>query len=157
LLIQKNIWTLNFNIHFTPSGKDDTDMDTNTNPDSYGIIQRHCFYRNFILKKRVTLERTGVAWVTKPFTNWKKTIDKMKAHSQSEIYIQSRCCCISGTYWPSTSKCIQSTKEDGYWGTAAMYPLSYIAHTTNFEDLISLVESCCSEYLKDFSEFSGNL
>ena len=31
----------------------------------------------------------------------------------------------------------------------------HIAHTTNFEDLVSLVESCGSEYLKVFSESSG--
>ena len=35
------------------------------------------------------MERTGGAWITKPFTNWKKAIDKMKTHSQSEIHIRS--------------------------------------------------------------------
>ena len=27
-----------------------------------------------------SLQRTGGTWVTKPFTNWKKALEKMKAH-----------------------------------------------------------------------------
>ena len=28
-----------------------------------------------------SLQRTGGAWITKPFTNWKKVTQKMKSHS----------------------------------------------------------------------------
>ena len=28
-----------------------------------------------------SLQRTGGAWITKPFTNWKKATQKMKSHS----------------------------------------------------------------------------
>ena len=30
-----------------------------------------------------SLQRTGGAWITKPFTNWKKVTQKMKSHSKS--------------------------------------------------------------------------
>ena len=43
-----------------------------------------------ICKKRgVALERTGGAWITKPFQNWKHAIEKMKKHEESETHIQS--------------------------------------------------------------------
>ncbi len=35
------------------------------------------------------LQRTGGAWITKPFTNWKKVIQKMKSHSESEMHLLS--------------------------------------------------------------------
>ena len=34
-------------------------------------------------------QRTGGAWTTKPFNNWKKAIDNMRAHAWSDIHIQS--------------------------------------------------------------------
>ena len=36
-----------------------------------------------------SLETTGGTWVTKPFNNWKKAVEKMRAHSQSGGHIQS--------------------------------------------------------------------
>ena len=36
-----------------------------------------------------SLQRTGGTWVIKPFTNWKKALEKMKAHSQSDIHVQA--------------------------------------------------------------------
>ena len=36
-----------------------------------------------------SLERTGGTWFTKPFNNWKKAVEKMRAHSQSNGHIQS--------------------------------------------------------------------
>ena len=38
---------------------------------------------------RVSVETTGGAWITNPFNNWKKALEKMWAHSQSEVHIQS--------------------------------------------------------------------
>ena len=29
------------------------------------------------------------AWITQPFNNWKKAVEKMRAHSQSDGHIQS--------------------------------------------------------------------
>ena len=36
------------------------------------------------------MQSTGGTWVTKPFTNWKKALVKMKAHSQSNRHVQAR-------------------------------------------------------------------
>ena len=36
-----------------------------------------------------SLQRTGGAWITKPFTNWKKTTQKMKSHPKSEVHLLS--------------------------------------------------------------------
>ena len=40
-------------------------------------------------KRGVSLERTGGAQITKPFNNQKKALEKKRAHSQSEVHIQS--------------------------------------------------------------------
>ena len=40
----------------------------------------------FCKKGRRSLQRTGGAWITKPFTNWKKATQKMKSHSKSEVH-----------------------------------------------------------------------
>ena len=36
-----------------------------------------------------SLQKTGGAWITKPFTNWKKATLKMKSHSKSEVHLLS--------------------------------------------------------------------
>ena len=36
-----------------------------------------------------SLQRTGGAWITKPFPNWKKVTQKMKSHSKSEVHLLS--------------------------------------------------------------------
>ena len=36
-----------------------------------------------------SLQRTGGAWITKPFTNWKMGSQKMKSHSKSEVHLLS--------------------------------------------------------------------
>ncbi len=42
---------------------------------------------NYTIKKGGrSLQRTGGAWITRPFTNWKKVIQKMKSHSKSEVH-----------------------------------------------------------------------
>ena len=40
-------------------------------------------------KHGISVERTGGTWVTKPFNNWKKALEKKWAHSQSQGHIQS--------------------------------------------------------------------
>ena len=42
---------------------------------------------NYAKKGGRSLQRTGGAWITKPFTNWKKATQKMKSHSKSEVYL----------------------------------------------------------------------
>ncbi len=36
-----------------------------------------------------SLQRTGGAWITKPFTNWKKATLKIKSHSKSVVHLLS--------------------------------------------------------------------
>lgn len=36
-----------------------------------------------------SLQRTGGVWVTKPFTNWKKAVEKMKAHEKSDVHAEA--------------------------------------------------------------------
>lgn len=36
-----------------------------------------------------SLQRIGGAWISKPFCNWKKATQKMRAHSQSETHLLS--------------------------------------------------------------------
>ena len=42
-----------------------------------------------VRKKGKSLQRTGGAWITKPFNNWKKATEKMRAHSPSDVHMQS--------------------------------------------------------------------
>ena len=51
--------------------------------DCQGVFCKEC------KKAGKSLQRTGGTWVTKPFTNWKKALEKMKAHSQSDIHVQA--------------------------------------------------------------------
>ena len=43
----------------------------------------------FCKKGGRSLQRTGGAWITKPFTNWKKATQKMKSHLKSEVHCLS--------------------------------------------------------------------
>ena len=106
--------------------------------------------------------------VTKPFTNWKGALEKMKAHSQSDIHVQA--CQASmlaeraareGTI---TQQLQQITDEEKMKNRAAVKALiccphflahQHIAHSTNFEKLVSLVVACGGEDLKTFLESAG--
>ena len=35
-----------------------------------------------------SLQKTGGAWITKPFKNWKKAVEKIRAHSKSDSHIK---------------------------------------------------------------------
>ena len=36
-------------------------------------------------KRGISLQRTGGTWISRPFKNWKKAIEKMKAHTKSDF------------------------------------------------------------------------
>ena len=40
-------------------------------------------------KRRIYLQRTEGTWISNPFKNWKKTIEKMKVHTKNEDHILS--------------------------------------------------------------------
>ena len=47
------------------------------------IIKEH-FVRSVESRSLSHLKKTGGAWITKPFKNWKKAMEKMRAHSKSD-------------------------------------------------------------------------
>ena len=92
----------------------------------------------------------------------------MKAHSQSEIHIQSCAAEVDAAAHlksvPINQLLQNVTNQQKIKNRMAIKTLlrrthfltwCHIAHTTKFENLVSLVESCDSEYLKVFSESSG--
>ena len=50
------------------------------------IIKEH-FVRSVESRSLSHLKKTGGAWITKPFKNWKKAVEKRKAHSKSDSHI----------------------------------------------------------------------
>ena len=127
-----------------------------------------CFVRS-AKKAEKSLQRTGGTWVTKPYTNWKKALEKiMKAHSRSDIHVQA--CQASmlaeraareGTIMQQLQ---QITDEEKIKNRSAVKELircthflarQHIAHSTNFEKLVSLVVACVGEDLKTFLETAG--
>ena len=127
--------------------------------DYQGVFCKEC------KKAGKSLQRTEGTWVTKPFTNWKKALEKMKAHSQSNIHVQA--CQASmlaeravreGTIMQQLQ---QITDEEKMKNRAAVKVLircphflarQHIAHSTNFEKLVSLAVACGGEDLKTFLE-----
>lgn len=115
-----------------------------------------------------SLERTGGVWVAKPFTNWKKAVEKMKAHEQSvghgmakESALAAEGAVLEGSV---VQKLQNVEKQDKLKNRAAIKSLircthflarQHIPHTTNFEKLVDLVVSCGGESLKRFLESTG--
>ena len=115
-----------------------------------------------------SLQRTGGTWVTKPFTNWKKASEKMKAHSQSDIHVQACQASMLAERAASEGTIMQQlqqiTDEEKMKNRAAVKALircphflacQHIAHNTIFEKLVSLVVACGGEDLKTFLESAG--
>ena len=112
-----------------------------------------------------SLQRHGGTWVTKAFTNWKKALEKMKAHSQSvqacQASILAERAAREGTIMQQLH---QITDEEKMKNRAAVKALmrcphflarQYIAHSTNLEKLVSLVAAYGGEDLKIFLESAG--
>ena len=55
----------------------------------YNALNRELLRKRTFSGGRRSLQRTGGAWITKPFTNWKKATQKMKSHSKSEVHLLS--------------------------------------------------------------------
>ena len=93
--------------------------------------------------------------VTKPFTNWKKSVEKMKAHSKSAIHIQA---CQSsllaeraikeGSIIQQLHRVSDEEKRKNREAIKAFICCTHflarqhIAHTTNFDKLVDLIVSC---------------
>ena len=130
--------------------------------DCQGVFCKEC------KKAGKSLQRTGGTWVTKPFTYWKKALEKMKANSQSNIHVQACQASMLAEKAAREGTIMQQLKhitdEEKMKNRAAVKALiccthflarQHIAHITNFEKLVSLVVTCGGEDLKTFLESAG--
>ena len=109
-------------------------------------------------------EKTHGAWTTKPFTNWKNAVDRMKAHAKSDVHIQASEAVLATQAGTIVQQLQKVETNERMRNRAAIKSLircthfltrQHIAHTTNFSTLVDLVVSCGSEHLKYFMEKMG--
>ncbi len=116
-------------------------------------------------KRGISLQRTGGTWISKPFTNWKKAIEKMKIHAKSDIHLLSCEAEMAAATALQEGSVIQQLQqindEEKLKNRMAIKALircthflarRHIPHTTNFDELIDLIVSCGAEDLKGFLE-----
>ena len=112
-----------------------------------------------------SFQRTGGIWVTKPFKNWKKAVEKMKAHAKSECHIQASQAILLRERMSTEGSIVQQLQTIGMQercrNRAAIksfircthFPTKqHIAHSSTFEHLIDLVVACGGQDLKVFIE-----
>ena len=115
-----------------------------------------------------SLQRTRGVWVTKPFSNWKKAIEKMKAHEKSDVHIHASQAALAAEGALREGSIMQQLqnveRQERLKNRAAIKSLihcthflvrQHIPHTTNFDKLVDLVVSCGGEDLKLFLENTG--
>ena len=109
-----------------------------------------------------SLEHTKGVWVTKPFKNWKKAIEKMKAHSKSESHHQAAEYALlarsSGTILAQLQNVESHERAKNRAAIKSLIRCTHfltrehVAFSTKFEKLVDLVVSCGSHDLKIFLE-----
>ena len=103
-------------------------------------------------------------WVTKPLKNWKKTVEKMMAHSRSDSHshatqpmLAAKRAMVDGTVVQQ----LQNEANKRAQNRAAMKCLilpthflteEHVAHSTKFEKLVDVVVQCGSQQLKQYLE-----
>ena len=107
-------------------------------------------------------QHTGGVRVSKPFRNWKKAIEKMKAHESSSLNINANQVLLLASQHGSVMQQLQRVGvEQRERNRAAMKSLvrcthfltrHHIAHSTNFTQLVDLVVSCGTRELEVFLE-----
>jgi hypothetical protein len=109
-------------------------------------------------------QKTGGAWITKPFKNWKKAVEKMRAHAKSDTHIRHfEAEVLAAQKEGSILQQLKSVTEEqrirnrkgikALLRCAHFLARNYIPHTTNFAALVDLIVSC-GEDLKQFTEKS---
>ena len=117
---------------------------------------------------RTLVERTGGVWTTRPFTNWKKAIEKMKAHASSDTHIKASQAASAHQATQHTGLVIQQLQSvaeqervlnrkaiKSFFRCAHFLARQHIPHTTNFDKLVELVVSCGGGDLKNFLDRTG--
>ena len=108
------------------------------------------------------LERTGGVWTSKPITNWKKAVQKMRAHAKSDSNTTATQAALVCKTSGSIAQKLQNVAEDerklnraavkSFVRCAHFLARQHIPHTTTFEQLVDLVVSCGGEPLKQFMD-----
>ena len=119
-------------------------------------------------KSGKSLQRTGGVWVTKPFTNWKKAVEKMKAHEKSDLHSQANLAALAAEGALREGSIVQQLqkvdRQERIRNRAAIKSLircthfltrQHIPHITNFDKVVDLVVACGGEDLKYFLENAG--
>ena len=115
-----------------------------------------------------SLNRTGGAWITKPFTNWKKVTQKIKSHSKCEVHLLSCQLDVEADGARKEGSIISQLQNVGeqqrLQNRKAIQALircthflahQHIAHTTNFNKLVELVVDCGGETFQTFLDRAG--
>ena len=122
---------------------------------------------NYVKRWKISSEDWR-AWITRPFTNWKKTIQKMKSHTKSEVHLLSCQLDMEADRVRKEGSNISQLQNVGgqqrLQNRKAIKALircthflahQHIAHTTNFDKLVELVVSCGGETLQTFLDRAG--
>ena len=99
-------------------------------------------------------------WVTKPFQNWKKAVQKMKEHASSESHLRqvevelivSRGETVVHQLqrFGDTERSKNRKAIKALLGCTHYLCKQHIPHTTNFSKLIDLIVSCGEKDLEEF-------
>lgn len=115
-----------------------------------------------------SLQRTGGVWVTKPFTNWKKAVEKMKAHEKSDSHSQANLAALAAEGALREGSIMQQLQKvdrrertrnraaiKSFIRCTHFLTRQHLPHTTNFNKLVDLVVACGGKDLKHFLENAG--
>ena len=115
------------------------------------IIKKH-FCKVCRKQEPQSLQKTGGAWITKPFKNWKRAVEKLRAHSKSDSHIKhceaellaARARKEESSPLYSNYKLLESKR--GRYSRPLLLCTHFLAwqqipHTTNFDKLVDLVMS----------------
>ena len=103
---------------------------------------------------------SGGVWVTKPFQNWKKAVQKMKEHASSESHLRQ----VEAELIVSRGETVVSQLQrfgdsersknrktiKALLGCTHYLCKQHIPHTSNFSQLIDLIVSCGGKDLEEF-------
>ena len=108
------------------------------------------------------------AWITKPFTSWKKATQKLKSYSKSEVHLLSCQLDVEADRARKEGSIISQLQNVGeqqrLQNRKAIKALircthflahQHMAHTTNFDKRVELVVSCGGETLQTFLDRAG--
>ena len=104
-------------------------------------------------------------WVTKPFKNWKKAVEKMKAHSRSDSHshatqamLAAKRAVVDGTVVQQLQNVEAHKRAQNRAAMKCLILLTHfltkehVAHSTKFEKLVDVVVRCGSQQLKQYLE-----